>query len=96
MGESGVLHVLHGQSARLEGTVCPHVVRDLQAPLPGTVESDVLEEIDGTDEFSVSHLEAGGDDARRAVKPGRVRRLKGAGHEGAIVAAAHPSADQVA
>ena len=95
MGERGVLHVLHGQSPRLEGAVRPHVIRDLQAPLPGPVEGHVFEEIDGTDKFSVSHLETGCNDTGRTIEPGRVRCLKGAGHEWAIVAAAHPSADQV-
>ena len=91
MRQGGVLHVLHRQPLGLEGAVRPHVVRDPQASLPGPVEGHILEEIRRPHEASVGHLESGGDDPGRAVEPGGMRCLKGAGHEGAVMASPHPA-----
>jgi hypothetical protein len=95
MRQRGVLHVFHGQPLRLEGSVRSQIIRDLKASLPGEIICYIFEEIYGTDEFAIGHLEAGSYDSGRAVEASGMGGLEGTGHERAVVAAAHPSRNKV-
>jgi len=66
-----------------------------QASVPNAIEGHIIEQVDRADEAPISKLEARGYDPGRAIEPGGMGGIKGAGHYRAIMTPPHPAAHQM-